>query len=769
MSKNSSLPITIGGFITASLSLGLYLTSSNDGVKNLSLALGIMGATAATISTISTRMTETELRIESDGIIENKNVEFRKLETKLTNQTAKLTEVFQEISELMILVNEKEKLIAELQRKFSVMSLKYVKKHQELDDKLGQENTIIEDLHNNFIEVFTSDLRYRIDYQYERINRQVDHKLESENYTDIHAVMQQFKAQLNARNLEHITKLLDTSNIEHDSEFATNLSDIYFQISDEITALKVRYRNLLNTTVQRDLIAAQEELEFRRDPKSFVSTDKAIEATKMQEEMARQNVDTIRQVALNNNASLNDLRDEVTDLIDQIEEKNLEILKLKDEINIHRMPLKWTLAQSNELKIGNLIIDYFWKDGTGYYLDRSFHETDGYECKLYFQIDRNPRQIVEKELNEHSEALQQYCRVIKPIEFSYSGSKGLMVAKVTLKEKPKIETSRDEISRICKPHEHFKATVSVYERWRVTGGSQAGKSPMAQMIADAITESIKIYQSKPVKVRLFNPQADSRKDNWKYKAEGKNGEECLKGYGTFASELRARQGGKVSKDTFQLFIFDEIDSVIAEFKGAKVKNNIEYGIKQGSHQDVGAIIIGQSSAANIIPGFTWSDWNNVAQCHIGENAKNFIETRYKNDSEAMSDYLGQFKKIKAYFQKKNDENGLKISDYGYYRFAFVAIPNQQPTFVELPPFLFSLKQEQDSELSNYTQPILLTNNIEPLLVEDKKEIKCPHCSSTNIVKNGKNKITKAQLYSCKDCDGSPKKWSIGISEIELGF
>ncbi|MEM7557266.1 MAG: hypothetical protein AAF378_24905, partial [Cyanobacteria bacterium P01_A01_bin.84] len=117
------------------------------------------------------------------------------------------------------------------------------------------------------------------------------------------------------------------------------------------------------------------------------------------------------------------------------------------------------------------------------------------------------------------------------------------------------------------------------------------------------------------------------------------------------------------------------------------------------------------------------------------------------------------------------------SDYGYYRFAFVAIPNHQPTFVELPPFLFSSEQEQVSVeveeqfrvMSNYTQNEFLTNNIEPLFIEDKEEIKCPHCGSTNIIKNGKNKITKVQLYSCKDCDGSPKKWSSGISEVELGF
>ncbi|MEM7555281.1 MAG: hypothetical protein AAF378_14495, partial [Cyanobacteria bacterium P01_A01_bin.84] len=530
-----------------------------------------------------------------------------------------------------------------------------------------------------------------------------------------------------------------------DSEFSTTeLTDIYFQISDEIAARKVQYRNLLNTVERLTLREFEEELRERRNPKNFVPANKVMTALDNNDNYyANQKVRF--QSALNQQVdNLNNLRENVTDLINQIDEKNLEIANLKSEINQNRKPLKWTLANSRELEIGNMIIDYFWKDGTGYYLDRSFLETDGYESKIYFQIDRNPRQIVESELNERSEELQQFCRVLKPITFKYSGSKGLMVATVTLKEKPKADPLKD-ISRICKPHTAFKAAVSGYERWRVTGGSQAGKSPSAQFIADAITA----YNSKEVKVRLFNPQHGSKKDNWQYRAEGKNAEECLKGFSVLGDELKQRQAKKNSTETFDLFIFDELDSIIDEMGATKVKQPLRYGIKQASHQDIGVIIIGQSSAANVVSGMTWSDWNSVAQFHLGDNAKLFIENRWDKEPELRDEYLKQFGAVRDFYQRKNDELGLTISDYGYFRFAFIAIPNQKPYFIEVPPFVFDSSEKIDTP----AQPIEKVESIaQPALTDRSTPAqKCPKCGSTNIGSKG------AGRARCKDCN---KSWKV---------
>ena len=751
--KNTTLILSIAGVILSTFSVFSFINAKDANAKSLSINLGLLSAGLSAGSFGASYLMAMNVERDSKKLIETSETEIKRarlsttqVQTELKASRQELEKANTETLRLAQLVTEKETLITELQSKFEVFSLKHQARMKELDEKLAIEVDIKGDLYRSITKTFSEDIRYRIDDKYESLARSVEHKLNSDKYSEIHGILQNFKVQYLQKLSEHRELLNELVRLEHTDSFITDMSDIYFQISDEITSLKVRYRNLLNTTVRRTLEEYEQELEVRRNPKEFVAASKVKTGLDMYQSGFQSDLEQIKLVAQNNHASLSDLRSEVSDLIDQIDQKNLEIANLKSEINKSRMPLKWSLAQSNELKIGNLIIDYFWNDGNGLYLDRSFHETDNYTCNLYFQIDRNPRQVVEKELNEHSEALQQYCKTIKPIEFSYSGSKGLMVAKVVLREKAKVETTRDEISRVCKPHQHFKALVSVYERWRVTGGSQAGKSPTAQMIADSITESIKTYQSKPVKVRLFNPQANSKKDNWKYKVEGKDGEGCLQGYQTFSDEIKARQSKKSSKNDFHLFIFDELDSVVEEFGGAKVKPKIAYGIKQGSHQDVGCIIIGQSSAANILPKFTWSDWNNVAQLHIGENAKNYIEARFKNDSEALQQYMNQFKKVKAYFEKLNADNGLKVSDYGYYRFAFVAIPNHQPTFVELPPFLFS--DSSDDENLTVKDDEKITD--EESLRTPAALLRCNRCSSENIG-------SKSNRYVCLDCGATTGK------------
>lgn len=751
--KNTTLILSLAGVILSGVSIFSFINAKDANAKSLSVNLGLLSAGLSAGSFGASYLMAMNVERDSKKLIETSETEIKRARLSVTQVQTELKVSRQELEKannetlrLAQLITEKETLITELQSKFEVFSLKHQARMKELDEKLAIEVDVKGDLYRTITKTFSEDVRYRIDDKYETLARSVEHKLNSERYSDIHGILQEFKVQYLQKLSEHTELLNELVRLEHTDTFITDMSDIYFQISDEIAALKVRYRNLMNTRERLTLEEYEKELEVRRNPKEYVAASKVKTGLDMYQSGFQSDLQQIQEVAKNNCASLSDLRNEVSDLIDQIDQKNLEIANLKNEINKSRIPLKWSLAQSNELKIGNLIIDYFWNEGHGLYLDRSFHETDNYTCNLYFQIDRNPRQVVEKELNEHSEALQQYCKTIKPIEFSYSGSKGLMVAKVVLREKPKFETTKDEISRVCKPHQHFKALVSVYERWRVTGGSQAGKSPTAQMIADSITESIKTYQSKPVKVRLFNPQANSKKDNWKYKAEGKDGQECLEGYKTFGDELKARQSGKSSKNDFQLFIFDELDSVVAEFGGSKVKPKIEYGIKQGSHQDVGCIIIGQSSAANILPKFTWSDWNNVAQLHIGENAKNYIEARFKNDSEALQQYMGQFKKVKAYFEKLNADNGLKVSDYGYYRFAFVAIPNHQPTFVELPPFLFTDSADSEDVAANDDEKSIDDKSTSP----HSAKLMCNACNSTNIG-------SKGNRYVCLDCGKSTYK------------
>ncbi|MEM7556699.1 MAG: hypothetical protein AAF378_21895, partial [Cyanobacteria bacterium P01_A01_bin.84] len=670
------------------------------------------------------------------------------LKTRLASQKTKLSAHENKVNELEQLVTEKDVIVKNLKIAFENLQRETAIKQRELDDKLARENTDRADLYTEILNNFSSDLNYKIDESYNGLARSVESRLNNPKFEQLHIPLREFWNKLSGSLAMSRKLLIELKEIEFST---TELTDIYFQISNEIATRKVQYRNLLNTVERVTLQQFEEELNQRRNPKNYVPTNKVMTALDDNDNYYSNQKLKFEAALKLQFSNLGELRNDVNDLIGQIDEKNLEIANLKAEINQNRKPLKWTLANSRELEIGNMIIDYFWKDGTGYYLDRSFMETDGYESKIYFQIDRNPRQIVESELNERSEELQQFCRVLKPITFKYSGSKGLMVATVTLKEKPKSETSENTIRRICKPHDLFKAAVGGYERWRVTGGSQAGKSPTAQFIADAITA----YNSKEVKVRLFNPQYGSKKDNWKYQTEGKNADECLKGFELMGDEIKQRQSKKLSTEVFHLFIFDELDSVVEELGSAKVKKPLLYGVKQASHQDVGTIIIGQSSAANVVSKMTWSDWNSTAQLHIGENAKLFIESRWKNEPEKREEYLKQYGTIRDYFESKNNENGLTIADYGYFRFAFVAIPNQRPFFIELPPFIFISDSDPvvtSIPIQNDKKETDCSPTAHSLLMTTQSTAeKCPKCGSTNIGSNGRLR------NRCRDCNKTWKK------------
>ena len=63
-------------------------------------------------------------------------------------------------------------------------------------------------------------------------------------------------------------------------------------------------------------------------------------------------------------------------------------------------------------------------------------------------------------------------------------------------------------------------------------------------------------------------------------------------------------------------------------------------------------------------------------------------------------------------------------------------------------------------LSINAQKLLSTNiNSTPVVDDSKPLVKCPYCGSTNVVRNGKHSKTKEQLYTCKDCKQSPRKWA----------
>lgn len=157
--------------------------------------------------------------------------------------------------------------------------------------------------------------------------------------------------------------------------------------------------------------------------------------------------------------------------------------------------------------------------------------------------------------------------------------------------------------------------LSQYQRFRITGGSEAGKSPTAKNIALALGKK---YGCVPI---LSNPQSYSQKNYWGtgFEIGARTHPEQFDLILEVAGEVMNR-GTHEGDKPWRVYVFDELDSTVA-FLDAKeqrqLKSAILMIIKQASHQKICTLFLGQSSAANLIPGTTKSDWLSLVTVAIG--------------------------------------------------------------------------------------------------------------------------------------------------------
>jgi hypothetical protein len=154
-----------------------------------------------------------------------------------------------------------------------------------------------------------------------------------------------------------------------------------------------------------------------------------------------------------------------------------------------------------------------------------------------------------------------------------------------------------------------------FQRFRITGGSEAGKSPTAKNIALALGEK---YSVTPI---LSNPQSYSNKNYWgnRFDVQARTHPEQFDLILYCADEVIQR-GEKAGDKPFKIYLFDELDSTVA-YLNAKEQKQLKAAImmiiKQASHQNIMVLFMGQTSAANLIPGTTKSDWMSLVTVAIG--------------------------------------------------------------------------------------------------------------------------------------------------------
>ncbi len=444
--KSASRNLTV---VASLLCLGGVLSFVKS-KQPLAVNIIIAAASVAASSEFVSRNNHDKANNQLADIVAKHTKEWQALNNKFEQQSKVLTETqalrdelqqaFSKASDEIILKNQ---TIQNLQTKVSQLVTSFEVKTQELEDKLQLEYMRYQELIDVFKSLIFEHLNERIYKFFNSLDESINKKLDSEDYQAIHDNLVPFKDKLQLHYDTHCELLRSIEHIDGDlADIVADILSIYSRIVDEQTALKTRFRNLLNLDERRSLEDAYNTLVDYS--KTHTPITKAKDLLGEYNAFQKNQLNNLGEQLEDNVNSLQEMRGQVFDLIAQIEQISLEKVALKDELNKQQQPQVWRLAQgSNELTKGNIIIQYFWTKGLR--LDRAFTVGDVYESKIYFHTDNNPRTLVFKELNEHSEALQQLCLTLKPITFDWDADKGLMVSTLVWKAREK-EEKLDELS-----------------------------------------------------------------------------------------------------------------------------------------------------------------------------------------------------------------------------------------------------------------------------------------------------------------------------------
>jgi hypothetical protein len=427
----------------------------------------------------------------------------------------------------------------------------------------------------------------------------------------------------------------------------------------------------------------------------------------------------------------NDFSEVINDGLQQSQELETlqnQILSLNNKLQDLSKPLQF-VGTSESARVGNSIINYY-SSKLGITLDGlDFNSTDtGY--KLLFHLSRNNRFIPCDQLNDgnNPDKIKELSGSLNSPKFVQSERSNYVSLDIELRKPTKKETSKDDVNAIWITKDKFESHVKKWERVRITAGSTGGKSPTAKNLALAIMNS----RQGVGEIKLFDPQDGSKKDYWDMPKAGSNHDDSVRGMKELVTVLDARSANP-GNHKFTLYLFDEIDSTLAKYKGdVKFKDLVVYAISQGSHQSLGMIFIGQSCDANTVPGMTHSHWNNCVQLHICSNAGLYLDKATTITTEDKTRLLNQYRKIQEFCDTENDRLGLDIySDASAYRFALAIPLTGLPKFIQLPDF----------DSYDYYD-----------VMSDESEVTCIHCTSNNVKRNGKT--GDKQRYKCSDCGKS---------------
>jgi hypothetical protein len=751
--KSASRGLTV---VASLLCLGGILSFVKS-KQPLAVNIIIASATVAITSEFVSKNNHKKANDQLADIVANYSKEWQTLNTRFEQQSKVLTETqvlrdelqqaFSRVSDEIVFKNQ---TIQDLQTKVSQLIIDFKAKTQELDSKLQQEDMRYQELIDVFKGLIFEQLNERIYKFFNSLDESINKKLLSEDYQTIHNNLIPFKDKLQLYYDAHCELLRSMEEIDGDlADIVTDILNIYSRIVDEQTALKTRFRNLLNLDERRSLEDAYSTL--ADITKTHTPIAKAKDLLGEYNNFQKIQLNNLDEKLEDNVNSLEEMRGQVFDLITQIEKLSLEKLTLQHQLDEAKKPQQF-YGSGKIVEAGNRISQHYYK--LGYKLDcLDWIETPtGYT--LTFGIRNNPA-LTEKELfaDNLQEQLASYTTALKGTLPSVDFNRQNCTLVLTVQLRPSVKKEVDELSdesinRLARSWDTWKKHAKKWNRIRITGGSGAGKSPLTERI---VSEQLQHKKVKGIDaIKLYNPQAGSRKDNWSFPSIGKTHQDSIRGVADLTALCgRKYQGG------FGIWIFDEVDSTLRQAPGKKrptaddpepeptMAANMLSIITQIDHTSQAVFYLGQGANTGKIPNTTKGDWNNLVAIHINGNAKDYLRLADHIDSESNDKLMKQADLLQRYCDCKNSELGLDRVEPGAYRYALVDEYGEKQYYVLLP--LFSADEFLDS-LATPIQKETPTNPVKPAV--SLPQIKCPHCGSEDFKKHSAVKDADKYRYSC---------------------
>ncbi|MBW4450829.1 MAG: hypothetical protein KME38_29405 [Spirirestis rafaelensis WJT71-NPBG6] len=615
--------------------------------------------------------------------LEQDNTTLSKQFTKQTialNEALKLTNKYEQtILDKQSQLDTKERLIASLTNDLSKLK-------SSVTAKLNEDDTRYETVCKQLKTVFQESLKSKIDYVYERLADMSANKLNDENFERIHPTLRLFYENLAHYRYQHYQLINEIPHLNNEN-IAEDLSNIFLQITDELSSHKVKYRNTLNIDERDSLALAMQELIERRDTKKFIPKPKVDVALDMQRNVAKEDLEKIKVHAFQSKESLRELRDEFQNFIGQLEVKNEEIASLNQQIFELKKPQQFYGGGSIS-RAGNDISIHYYK--RGYKLDcLTWEETiTGYT--ITFGIRHNPA-ITEDELyaDKGKEHLTAYTDAIHPTVPTIDINRQDCTLKLIVQQRvipKKVVTPQEQVTEIRTQLSSPNSLLTfVEESYHIGLWGETGQGKTTA-IANIIGGMHQTMVNPKMRVTIPKIDSDSAKmfpDNsanwvgvteaifglleaaleiqyriWINEQSYKSGKEVLdfepilffideinlifQEWGSIAADHLARTleefKSRLSGERKEFFT-DHMQPTLESYKGSFAKRLLKFIWQTGRSLRVKSLIAGQNLQPGAF-GFHANDLANCAYIALGDSKRKCSEFKVKSmDSEAINEQL----------------------------------------------------------------------------------------------------------------------------------